>query len=175
MYYIEQLHSNHKILKLGIKYALYGKPRAEGTTRKSFAKEINKINEEWHKSWFIAYLKEPPWKAGNTIYNKEGKKFIIKDIGNREYRLLGGKYGGIYKLKYIKENYSHYYPGQQVESFKYVRAQFQVPYDGSDKFYEWQKVEEEKEMISDGQHEYCNPQYTQFQEDVDKGKILAEI
>ncbi len=100
--------------------------------------------EHWQQS-FIAYLKEPDFNYGDRIYHQlkgEIDHFLTVD----NFNLLN--------LPYLREAFSHYCPGQQVESFKYVRMVQLNP-----NAFEWQEVEE----------------HTQFQADKKSAKILAEI
>lgn len=170
-------HSNPKILKLGIRMALYREKEPD----------YNNINDDtvlstakWQQSR-IAYLKEPEFKDRDVIYHlKTGEELIID--------------GSIHKG--FQEECSHYYPGQQVESsFKYVREEEIYDDEFNWPIKVWQEVEEpERPSAKDAKindnEEWVLVEtaskllvalnkkvklYTQFQADKDKGKILAEI
>ena len=165
-----------EILKLGFRMALYREKRPIDILPAK--KEIEALRE-WQKSR-IAYLKEPEFKVGDVFYLTRNTDF-------------GGiiEYGRDYNYKLI----THYKSGQEVESFKYVR---EVEYENTlDRrssalqiYSGWEEVEEPVKMMyskieeaglySDGstdshQHAKFNPIYTQFQEGVKKGEIIAEI
>jgi len=193
MTYIEQ-HSNPEILKLGIKYALYGEKRPDEHDfhrledgMPSFEiEEFREACEQWQQSR-IAYLKEPEFKVGEIWY------WRVTNMRGQKYNPTSDDFGHTkgFELEQIEiaKRFSHYYPGQQVESFKYVREmnfyEFKkVPDDGSKwnewKNNKWQEAEEPEPMFV-GKTKYHeptyepNPKYTQFQEDVERGIILAEI
>ncbi len=198
-------HKNPEILKLGFgSMALYREKKPEETTRKSFAKEINKINEDWHKSWFIAYLKEPEFKVGEIAY-KNGIKYKITLIKKTSESAICMNVGSGLRVEINLKDLSHYYLGQEVESFKYARAhcpecgeivERKTPYYNCchkcqvanvEAEIEWQEVEEpeeeEKVYIDDEDIEkgyapdfiFTNDEYTQFQEELKSGAILLEV
>jgi len=169
MYWIEQ-HSNPKILKLGIKFALYREKKR------------------------IAYLKGSEFRVGDKVWILElNTEWLITELnsGGRYTLKSTGKPGFITSsttLYQIESNEcSHYYPGQQAESFKYVQLQTVVgtrhsKYGDEEQEAEfWQEVEEPyKENGKYLDYSIKNAktfeeEYTQFKKAVDKGKILAEI
>ena len=180
MYWIEQ-HTDSKILKLGIKWALYREKKPDKKdyyaipddaikADNCFSETIFKMDfENWEQSR-IGYIKEPEFKVGERLYSlrfeKDGESFIY--TGNESWI----DHNNIDKL------YSHYYEGKQVESLiKYVEK-----INTGDEIcgYIWQEVEEPEPMLI-GETKYHeptyepNPEYTQFQADKKQGKILAEI
>jgi len=178
--YIDQ-HSNHKILKIRIKWALYGEKKPEITQYINSGGIKKRFIAKWEEQSRIAYLKEPEFKVGDKVYYMGiPARLIEKD----KDQWLVGDYLQKTKLQYFRKesDLSHYYPGQQVESFKYVELIEKIsknyPY-LNDK-HKWQEAEEPEPMFV-GKTKYHeptyepNPKYTQFQEDVDKGIILAII
>ncbi len=125
MNYIYQ-HTDSKILKLGIKWALY---REDTPERTDFwvNKNMNDVYydasgylnaEKKHLESLIGYMKEPEFKVvlGENVY-KIGFSLphTIKSIVNSTTVLLENN------DRHEISTLSHYYPGQQVKSFKYVR------------------------------------------------------
>ncbi len=141
MYWIEP-HTDTKILKLGIRWALYREKKPD---------HLPTINHEWANKHRIGYLKEQEFKVGD-LYYKKGKK---KGSWNATYTI-----GDIDLVEFTQQQlsklYSHYYPGQEESSFKYVRKVETVDKTPiSDKFnsttqvlkyqFEWQEVEQPEE------------------------------
>jgi len=197
-----------EILKLGIRMALYREKKPEYLTTdfypqpnySSAERQMDNAIIVWEQS-FIAYLKEPEFKEGDIAWHpKKGKREIIKVSLNMKGKLL------IYVGKlwyYPASEFSHYYPGQEVESFKYVRkvhiynpteiySEESGEMEESLSRYEWQEVEEPAEpkyiesehfnsistnwLLEDRKaHEKWYKLYIQFQEGVKQAKILAEI
>ncbi len=165
-------HIDSKIIKLGIKWALYREKKPVDILPAK--KEIESI-KRWQQSR-IVYIKEPEFKVGDVVYyegNKKSKGIIYKEW-IETWRKLNFK------------GYSHYYEGQQVESFKYVReVEHEVDWLNKmsprykKEYSEWQEVEQPEKWeivcaeVDDGAS--INPKYTQFQEDKKSGVILAEI
>jgi len=177
MNYIYQ-HTNSKILKLGIRMALYREKKPGPVTIMNGVAHYRRNVFEKFEASRIAYLKKPEFKDKDEIYYiKSGEKLIIDGFINKE----------------LQKQCSHYYPGQQVESFKYVEevlqnwcqecdkahVDFKCPECGDSTYYvdklSWQEVEEPVKVKGNIGMKKPNQAYTQFKEDVDKGIILAEI
>ncbi len=214
MYYIYP-HTDSKILKLGIKWALYReKEPEENYTTYTFGQVYDDI-KLWLQSR-IAYLKEPEFKVGEMVMYFPKEPLELRPHQLKEESLVvevlevlktrihyydawsGGK-----KSRPI-EMFSHYYEGQQVESFKYVRLikgtycvecgnitillinglyQCQlceriVPKKETISS-EWQEVEEPEEYrpkkVFDSTIMEANPKYTQFKKELKSGVILLEV
>jgi len=155
-----------------------------------FSKTIYEMDSKnWQQS-FIAYLKEPEFKVRSWVYSKNtGAHCWVERIENNfvwciRYSL---KNFGVNR-KFKKSDLSHYYPGQEVESFKYVREVLVIEKGHSVRKKEWQEVEKPVEMIQKSKWEdkaplklleresvKTNPEYTQFQKKLKSAKILAEI
>jgi len=142
-------HKNSEILKLGIRMALYREKKPE----KSYiipdpinvSEAIYQTDLDKWQQSFIAYLKEPEFKGSEKVYYREG---------------------------------------QQVESFKYMKhvIDFEnIPPMSSEIKGKWQEVEEPyKENGKYSDYSIKNAKtfkedYTQFQEGLKQGKIIAEI
>ncbi len=180
-------HTNPNILKLGIKWALYREKKPDKNNY------FNKFSISiWEEESRIAYLKEP--ELTQKQYDEFKYKFyVVKDFSYKNtYLNIKGDvidhklwdYSIFVDL--LKKGFlSHYYPGQQVESFKYVRKveHLQSAIDYQEGFSEWQEVEEPEEekinlhslIVKGTENKYPNPKYTQFQADIKQAKILAEI
>jgi len=181
-------HSNPKILKPGIKFALYRekKPGIEDALpgREKMAEAfIPGLLKLWQQTR-IAYLKEPEFKVGEQIYSDnwelwQDTRFVITEIEGDMIKCLdNSSLPSVHRFD--KEWCSHYYPGQQYDGeIKYVRKL----YSQSGRWIGWQEVEEpevypEYDGISLDPPEVAydtTDEWRQFQEDVDKGIILAEI
>ncbi len=142
MYWIESI-TDPKILKLGIRMALYREKKPEkwpflvkeanasdkATQIEQATDQARKNYERAIKYWQqsrIAYLKEPEFKVGETWYFiktgksvrctgtlDEGKTFIYQSI----------KGTGTIAKNEVESLFSHYYPGQEWDGeVKYVRA-----------------------------------------------------
>jgi len=187
-------HFDLKILKLGIKWALYREKKPE---------EALSIYKEWHEESRIAYLKEAEFKVGEIIYYKGTPYSLIELVGNKPHLqscLMDGHDTDTIITNIKIKELSHYCPGQEYDGdIKYVREinfyEFKkVPDDGSKwnewKNNKWQELEEPAEYINTYNigsgadsigfpipHEIenleTNPKHTQFQEDVNEGIILA--
>ncbi len=185
-----------KILKLGIRMALYREKKPDLMKKAMYSHEDN--GEVWVKTpeynlWqqsFIAYLKEPEFKAKDIAY-KNGIKYKITLIKKTSESSICMSVGSGLRVEINLKDLSHYYEGQEVESFKYVRRiEFEEDEGAvmaSIELIEWQEVEqpaeEEKVYIDDEDIEkgyapdfiFTNDEYTQFQEDKKSGVILLEI
>ena len=196
MYWIDQ-HTDPKILKLGIKWALYRekKPDKKDLTYKKdvfYERDYNDVLKWWQEKSFIAYLKEPEWKVGETIYRltdlMQGGKVVLKAGQKCTF-----KYIDVIGKINIKEcsgslmpsEFSHYYEGQQVESFKYVKL-LETPskylYHGNwypATGWEWRAGAEEPdhqiESLTRKNTWETNPKYTQFQKELKSGGIQLEV
>jgi len=162
-------HNNPEILKLGIRMALYREKKPEINYNQPQDDRVLMHEGEvknWREQSFIAYLKEPEFKVGEMVYRKSDYKEII--------------------FEGMKSDCSHYYPGQEYNGdINYVRkigrytSQDSILIDEKPKI-EWQEVEEPEPMLI-GETKYHeptyepNPKYTQFQEEINKAKILADI
>ena len=172
-----------EILKLGIRMALYREKKCtdtncqDGISVTAFGDYMGKCPHcnDWTKSR-IAYIKEPEFKARELVYDKDGRKVRITNInkGIVHYHYTDNPQRYSIPLDIFKQFNSHYYPGQEVESFKYVREMEIKMMDYGSKHterLEWQEVEEPIMRIDF----IIDPKYTKFQEEVNKGEILAEI
>ena len=90
-----------EILKLGIKWALYDCEQS-----------------------FIAYLKEPEFKEDNKVYYRGTLYYFVCFI-EKKYCHIIKDLKGTDPINVLLKYVSHYYPGQQVESFKYVEEVLQ--------------------------------------------------
>jgi len=189
-----------KTLKLGIKYALYPRPKYNKKewslyhgTNGEFNKESFERYIKAHEQSRIAYLKEREFKVGDVVYYKDkpNHSWYTKLKLGKRYNKLSWRFNALDGSKgfgIIEEiKITHYYPGQQVESFKYVKERL-INIDACPLFTEWQEVEEPDncddlynatDIDWDGNdrniflEDRFNEDLTQFQEDVDEGKILA--
>ena len=181
-------HTDSKILKLGFgSMAGYREKKPEWKDG-FFNVGLNERIKQWQEQSFIAYLKEPEFTE--ITYWKVKELYVIKQFNLREHTFIIGdilKTGSYFfqtLSKLFKEgDLSHYYPGQQEESFKYVKY-------NQRNLVKWQEVEEPEEMIShkkwrifppdsyEDKNEYemiPNPKYTQFKEELKSGVILLEV
>ncbi len=173
MYWIEP-HNDPKILKLGIRWALYREKKPDRNKKKLifWTFEIS----EWEEKSRIGYIKEPEWIDNNKVYVKNSGKSSEIPITY---------FASLYTEDFTKENLSHYYEGQQVESFKYVRKELkkEVEEDTGTSFVikyteQWQEVEQPEHQIESITRKNTwetNPKYTQFQEELKSGVILLEV
>lgn len=189
-----------KILKLGIRWALY---REDAPERTDFwvNKNMNDVYydaqgyldaEKKHLESFIAYLKEPKFKVGdiidcyfpnNQLAKRDAK--IVKMLPNSIIRvIIEGQLPSEWNQWEIKYS-THHHPGQEVESFKYLKEDYLIISErskltntdlaikGHHKI--WQEVEEPVKVKGNIGMKKPNPDYTQFQADKKSAKILAEI
>lgn len=191
MNWIEQ-HPDPKILKLGIRMALYREKKPEIPTGNTGAiKEkmdaieavANTLMTVW-RSTRLAYLKEPEFKYDDVVFDRECNSYRVGKINNDGTITVVG-INKVIKKTFKESDLSHYYPGQEVESFKYVREVLNYQYEGTDVAMNqiplWQEVEVPDKEIptqiligSEPDIDWQpNPEYTQFQADKDKGIILA--
>ena len=178
-------HNNPEILKLGIRMALYGekKPDHRVVVEHDYLEPYSDTINKWQQS-FIAYLKKPGWAIDDDAYHESKGHYKITGV-NSDYLTVSSKYKT--EIIFAKHLLSHYYPGQQVESFKYVREVKSEVFRKDillETITEWQEVEEPTEYVeitSTDDHSISLPdlvknvKYTQFQADIKKAKILAEI
>jgi len=197
MTYIEPI-TDPKILKLGIKWALYRekKPDYREVVEHDYLEPYNDTVKKWHEQSRIAYPKEPEFKVGDIVYLLKPKIILeVECHSGKIYSIdklqdIGVQFDNVGGVWFNNENQlSHYYSGQEVESFKYVRKvehnytdiDAETPneyfYHADADLTEWQEVEEPN--VENYLHFSSDRQYkvavTQFQEDVNKAKILAEI
>jgi len=185
-----------EILELGIRMALYrekkpGKPKGSIYPYSDYDDYFNHEFPMWYEEHFIAYLKEPEFRVGERFYYIEhGETNIVRptfgyitkeDIKVKEKNIELG----IEETAWL----SHYYPGQEVESFKYVRkiekplpedfwgnneaVQFD-DYDYNQALEKWQQQsgwQEVEEPLS----WFPKTETIDFQEDKKQGKIIAKI
>ncbi len=135
----------------------------------------------WEQQSLIGYIKQPEFKVGEWVYYAN-MKVEIKKLFKKHLHV-------VYKTQLISISYkqcSHYYEGQQVESFKYVRevinmTELESGYVQINDRKIWQEVEEpykENGKYSDYSIKNAKTfeeEYTQFQEDKKQGKILATL
>jgi len=199
--YIEP-HNDPGILKLEIRMALYEEKKPDKNDyypdpdQQYFDDAMyNRDLRYWSKSR-IAYLKEPEFKVGDIGHciritehtpHWMRKPGIIEEVRKDSILINFAGWSGFV----LKEDFSHYYPGQEVESFKYVREVEKVvegwhpEIDGVKPVIhqiEWQEVEEPAEAPNWDEkdkdretHAKWHLKYTQFQADKKQAEILAEI
>ena len=190
MYYIYP-HTDSKIIKLGFgSMALYREKKPDKKdyyaipddaikADNCFSETIFKMDfTNWQESR-IGYIKEPEWKdidIGQTYYFNGAnglEAYTIKTIdGSGNVILWDNQH--IERIttntKDFDKRFTHYYPGQQVESFKYVREEEVRAWK-----YEWQEVEEPEITKLKWLENKAMNDYTQFQEELKSGVILAEV
>ena len=183
MTYIEPI-TDPEILKLGFgSMALYREKKpAIGNQihpdlqdKETFDEGLD-IVTNWQQS-FIAYLKEPGFKVGELAYTIDKGQLLEPKLTKT----------GLYYVKNNINLFTHYYPGQEWDGdIKYVREVKSEVFRKEmhlETFTDWQEVEEPAKynqpdsfyINSDKPHYNPTSEYTQFQEEIKQGKIIAEI
>ena len=173
MYWIEP-HTDSKILKLGFgSMALYRekKPEKEIKSTKDVAIGYGQFSK--HLKSFIGYIKEPEWKEGDVVkrnYPDSTSGYMVGNLIAIKGEMLIC-FNSPYDEGILKKDATHFHPGQQVESFKYVkRVRLET--------FKWQEVEQPEHQIESITRKNTwetNPKYTQFQEELKSGVILLEV
>lgn len=180
MTYIEP-HNDPKILKLGIRMALYDEPMpAKNISVKGVNFTLLSRMDYWRKNHRISYLKEPEFVEGEVVYYKNdigGKSPMIINRKEEERVWLINKFQtkDSFEGCFDWDEMSHYYPRQEVESFKYVREKKVLFFRQGIYKSEWQEVEEPVKVKGNIGMKKPNPEHTKFQAEIKQAKILAEI
>ena len=140
MSYIYQ-HTDSKIIKLGFgsmagyrekkpdKKDYYAIPDDAIKADNYFSETIFKMDfTNWEQSR-IGYIKEPEWKIGDVVkrnYSDSSSGYMVGNlIAIKGDTLIC--FNSPYDEGILKKDATHFHPGQQVESFKYVREEANCP------------------------------------------------